>query len=188
MPTSEPRRHSAPISTPPSNLLAQMGPMERLAHLVVRRRRRVFLIWIGLTIFGMIGAGQVSKRWPGLLDPGYSAYETNQKALHTFGTGEQIPLVLVFHSNGDVTKQQGIDAAIAAAKRENPGSRVSSYYSTGSDAYVSPTATRPSPRSTRRPAGLRHQVDDAQDPRGDPQGGAARGGLPRHRHPAADRG
>jgi RND superfamily putative drug exporter len=112
--------------------------MERLAHLVVRRRRRVVLIWVGLTIFGVIGAGQVSKRWAQDFSiPGFSGYETNQKILHTFGTGEQIPLVVVFHSDGDVTKQQGIDAAIAAAKRKNPGSRVSSYYSTGSDSYVS---------------------------------------------------
>ncbi|MDX6637973.1 MAG: putative drug exporter of the superfamily [Solirubrobacterales bacterium] len=115
-----------------------MGPMERLAHLVIRRRRRIFLAWIGLTIFGMIGAGQVSNRWAQDFSiPGYSAYETNQKALKTFGTGEQMPLVLAFHSAGDITKQPGIAKAVAAAVKENPGSRASSYFSTGSDAYVS---------------------------------------------------
>jgi RND superfamily putative drug exporter len=112
--------------------------MDRLAHYVVRHRRRVILVWIGLTIFGMIGAGQVSKRWAQDFSiPGYSAYETNQRTLHAFGTGEQMPLVAVFKSNGDVTKEKGIDRAITAAAKVNPGARVSSYFSTGSDAYVS---------------------------------------------------
>ena len=47
------------------------------------------------------------------------------------------PLVAVFHSNGDVTKQAGIQKAIADAAKVNPGSRVSSYWSTDSNAYVS---------------------------------------------------
>jgi putative drug exporter of the RND superfamily len=124
-----------------------MGPMERLAHLVIRRRRRVVAIWVGLVIFGMIGAGQVSDRWAQDFSiPGYSAYETNQRALGTFGTGEQTPLVLVFHDPGanirtgtsaDPGLARGIHRAIAAAAKANPGSRSSSFFSTGSDAYVS---------------------------------------------------
>jgi len=69
--------------------------------------------------------------------PGYSAYEANQRTLKTFGTGENAPLVAVFHSSGDVTKVTAIKGAIAAAAKQNPGSRVSSYFSTGSDAYIS---------------------------------------------------
>src|SRR5207253_7420656 len=49
----------------------------------------------------------------------------------------QAPLVAVFRSSGDVTKATGIKHAIAAAAKVNPGSRVSSYWSTGSRAYVS---------------------------------------------------
>jgi putative drug exporter of the RND superfamily len=109
-----------------------------LAHLVHRRRRAVVGIWLVLTLFGAFAANQVSKRWfESFSIPGYSAYETNQTTLHTFGTGEQAPLVAVFHSSGDVTKERGIGAAVAKAQRANPGSRVSSYFSTGSDAYVS---------------------------------------------------
>jgi putative drug exporter of the RND superfamily len=115
-----------------------MGPMERLAHYVVRHRRRVFLIWVGLVVFGVIGAGQVSNRWAEDFSiPGYSAYETNQKVLHTFGTGEQPPLIAVFHSKGDITKQTGIANSIDAAAKLNPGARTSSFYSTGSNVYVS---------------------------------------------------
>src|SRR5436309_12283071 len=109
-----------------------------LAHWIAHHRRSVIALWVVLTLFGAFSAGQVSKRWfESFSIPGYSAYEANQRTLHTFGTGEQAPLVAVFHSDGDVTKVSGIDAAIAAAAKVNPGSRISSYWSTGSRAYVS---------------------------------------------------
>ena len=112
--------------------------LARLAHLIVRRRWVVIGVWIALTLFGAFSAGQVSKRWfESFSIPGYSAYEANQRTLHTFGTGENAPLVAVFHSDGDVTKATGAKAAIAAAAAVNPGSRVSSFWSTGSRAYVS---------------------------------------------------
>ncbi len=112
--------------------------LARLAHLIVRHRRAVIGVWVVLTLFGGFSAGQVSKRWfESFSIPGYSAYEANQRTLHTFGTGEQAPLVAVFHSTGDVTKATGIKNAIAAAAKVNPGSRVSSFWSTGSRAYVS---------------------------------------------------
>src|SRR6058998_4061335 len=113
-------------------MLAALG---RLIH-----RRRLFIIglWVVLVAFGGFGAQKMSKRWFQQFSiPGYSAYETNQKIVHTFGNGEAPPVVLVFHSNGDVTKQRGIQAAVLAAQRANPGSRSSSTFSTGSDAYVS---------------------------------------------------
>ena len=112
--------------------------LERLAHLIVRRRRFVIGFWIVLTIFGAYSAQRVSKRWLTQFSiPGYSAYEANQRMLHTFGNGENAPLVAVFHTSGDITKQQGVAGAIAAAQKANPGSRVGSYFSTGSRAYVS---------------------------------------------------
>jgi RND superfamily putative drug exporter len=112
--------------------------LARLAHLMVRRRRLVIVVWVLLTLFGVYSAQKVSKRWfESFSIPGYSAYEANQRTLHRFGTGEQAPLVAVFHSNGDVTKANATKA-IAAAASVNPGSRVSSYWSTGGNrAYVS---------------------------------------------------
>ena len=81
---------------------------------------------------------RVSDRWfESFSIPGYSAYETNQKVLKTFGNGEQAPFVAVFQSDGDVTKEN-LQPAIAKAAGINPGSRVSSYASTGNDMYVSP--------------------------------------------------
>jgi RND superfamily putative drug exporter len=115
-----------------------MPKLASLAHLIVRRRRAVIGVWIVLTLFGAFSAGQVSKRWfESFSIPGYSAYEANQRTLKTFGTGEQAPLVAVFHTSGDVTKATGIKKAIAAAAKVNPGSRTSSFWSTGSRAYVS---------------------------------------------------
>ncbi|TML96318.1 MAG: MMPL family transporter [Actinobacteria bacterium] len=112
--------------------------LARLAHVIVRRRRAVIGAWVVLTLFGGFSAGQVSKRWfESFSIPGYSAYEANQRTLKTFGTGEQAPLVAVFHSAGKVTDAAGIKNAIAAAAKVNEGSRVSSFWSTGSDAYVS---------------------------------------------------
>src|SRR5579884_3762452 len=112
--------------------------LARLAHHVVRHRRAVIGVWIALTLFGAYSAQRVSKRWfQSFSIPGYSAYETNQRTLKAFGSGEQAPLVAVFHSPGDVTQQKGIAKAVAAAAAVNPGSRVSSFFSTGSRAYVS---------------------------------------------------
>src|SRR3954451_6250151 len=112
--------------------------MRSLAQFVNRRSWLGIGIWLVRTAFGAYSAGQVSKRWfESFSIPGYSAYEANQRTLKTFGTGEQAPLVAVFRSSGDVTEATGIERAIAAAAHVNPGSRVSSYWSTGSGAYVS---------------------------------------------------
>jgi putative drug exporter of the RND superfamily len=112
--------------------------LERLAYFVIRRRRWIVLGWIAITLFGLFTTTRLGDRWfESFSIPGYSAYEANQRTLKTFGTGEQAPLVAVFHSTGDVTKAKGITKAIEKAAAVNPGSRTSSFFATGSDAYVS---------------------------------------------------
>src|SRR5437773_12045187 len=109
-----------------------------LGHTIHRRRKVVLVLWLALVAFGAFGAQQMSKRWFQQFSiPGYSAYETNQRVVHTFGNGAQPSVVLVFHSNGDVRKQRSIQHAVLAAERAVPGSRSSSTFSTGNDAYVS---------------------------------------------------
>ncbi len=111
--------------------------LARLAHVVHRRRKLVVGVWIVLTLFGAFSAARVSDRWfESFSIPGYSAYETNQKVLKTFGTGEQAPLVAVFKSGGDVTKEN-LKPAIAKGAAAVPGSRVSSYFDTRNSVYVS---------------------------------------------------
>src|SRR5438132_1506949 len=130
-----PQRHQPSAPTPAGKKQAVLA---RLAHLVHRRRGRVIAIWVVLTIFGVFATAKVSNRWfESFSIPGYSAYETNQKVLKTFGTGERAPFVAVFQSSGDVTKKN-LEPAIAKAASVNPGSRVSSFANTGSDMYVSP--------------------------------------------------
>jgi RND superfamily putative drug exporter len=112
--------------------------LARLAHVVARRRKLIIGIWVVLTIFGGYAAGQVSSRWyQSFSIPGKSAYEANQRSLERFGTGVRPPNLVVFHTNGDATKSAAIKAAMARAAATQPGSRTSSYFSTGNSMYVS---------------------------------------------------
>ena len=112
--------------------------LARLAHLVARHRWAVIGAWLVLTLFGGFAAGQVSKRWyQSFSIPGKSAYEASQRTLHAFGVGRRPPNVVVFHTAGDATMSDAIRAAIGRAKQANPGALTSSYFSTGSLAYVS---------------------------------------------------
>src|SRR4051812_20877806 len=111
--------------------------LTRLAHLVHRRRGRFVALWVLLTAFGVFATMRVSSRWfESFSIPGYSAYETNQKTVKTFGTGEQAPLVVVLHADGDVTKLD-LKPVIDKAAAVNPGSRVSSYFDSHNLLYVS---------------------------------------------------
>jgi putative drug exporter of the RND superfamily len=112
--------------------------LARLGHTVAHHRKLVIGIWVVLTLIGAFSAGKVSNRWyQSFSIPGYSAYEANVRTFHEFGTGQNAPLVAVFHTKGDITKDAQLKKAVAAAAAVNPGSRTSSYWSTGSRAYVS---------------------------------------------------
>jgi putative drug exporter of the RND superfamily len=94
--------------------------------------------WLVLTLFGGYAAGQVSKRWfQSFSIPGRSAYEANQRTLHTFGVGVRPPNVLVFKTSGDATKSDAIRAATERVAKADQAALTSSYYSTGSLAFVS---------------------------------------------------
>jgi RND superfamily putative drug exporter len=114
--------------------------LARLAHLTARHRFLVMGTWLVLTIFGAYSAGQVSKRWfQSFSIPGRSAYETSQRTLKTFGVGVRPPNVVVFHTSGDATRSAAIKAATerVAKASSQTGALTSSYFSTGSDAFVS---------------------------------------------------
>jgi putative drug exporter of the RND superfamily len=113
--------------------------MTRLSEFVIARRRWIFVAWVLLTVVGVYATGRLSDRWfESFSIPGYEAYEANQRALDAFGSGAQPPLVVIFHADrGDVTKAPGLGRAIERTGAAVPGSRTSSFLSTGSDAYVS---------------------------------------------------
>ena len=112
--------------------------LERLAHFVVRNRRKVIVAWLALTIFGMFAAAQMADRFlVAFGTPGYEAYEANQKLVDTFGSGEIQPYVAVLSTDGDITKVAGVEQAIVAAGAAVPGGRVSSYFDAQDPMYLS---------------------------------------------------
>jgi len=110
-----------------------------IGKIMLRHRKVVVAIWVALTIFGAFAAPRATSRFLTTFSiPGSSSYQANQQIVKTFGNGDQPPLVLVFHDpSADVTTVPGITRAIAAAEHVNPNARVSSYFTTHSDAYVS---------------------------------------------------
>jgi RND superfamily putative drug exporter len=113
--------------------------MTKLAHLIVRRRRLVIAAWFVMTLFGAFSAGQLADRWfQEFSIPGYSAYEANVRSVDALGNGRVGPFVAVQRADGDITKVAGVEEAFEQAAAVIPGSRLSSYFTTGDEAYLSP--------------------------------------------------
>jgi RND superfamily putative drug exporter len=120
---------STPTSTP---------VLTGLAHLIVRRRWIVIGVWLLLTGFGAFAAGQLSSRWyTATAIPGQPAYEASQRSLHQLGIGDRTPIVVVFHASTDISKNTGVAQSMQHAAAAVPGAFTSSYFTTGSDLYLS---------------------------------------------------
>jgi RND superfamily putative drug exporter len=116
----------------------EASALAQLARFVMRHRRLVAGLWIALTIFGAFSAAQVSKRWLEQFSiPGFSAYEANQRTLKIFGSGAQAPNIAVLRVKGDITESAAARQTLAQVSKEFPEFRTSSYFTTGSLAYVS---------------------------------------------------
>jgi RND superfamily putative drug exporter len=112
--------------------------LTRLAHVLVRFRWLVIGTWLALTVFGAFAAGQLSSRWyTATAIPGHSAYEASQRSLHELGVGDRTPTVVVFHTNGDITKSAPVEQAMRRTADTMPGAFTSSFFTTGSDIYLS---------------------------------------------------
>ena len=136
--TSRPGGELALRDRRPPASATDSGWLARLAHRIKRYRWIVIGAWIALTLLGGVAAGQLSSRWfQSTSVPGRPAYETGQQVLKVFGAGVRPPNVVVFHSSGDVTKVPAVRAAMARVTKGNPGALTSSFFSTGSLAYVS---------------------------------------------------
>ena len=112
--------------------------LERLAHTILRHRKLVVAVWVVLTAIGGFAAPHAANRLLTTFSiPSSQSYQHNQRIVETFGNGSQNPMVLVFHDPaGDVTQAPGIQGAIDAALKQNPGARISSYFNTGADSGV----------------------------------------------------
>ena len=116
--------------------------LERLAHLVIRRHKLMIAVWIVLTVFG--GTRPARSRTAGSRTSRSRATRPTRRTsacVAALGNGEQRPLVVVLEADGDVTRSPGIEEAIDAAAAANPGSRVTSFFSSGDDAYLSEDRT-----------------------------------------------
>lgn len=112
--------------------------LTRLAHVIVRHRWLVIGVWIGLTLFGVFATSQVADRWyTATAIPGEPAYEASQRSLQALGIGDKTPGVVVFHTAGDVTQSTAVRSAMQRTADSVPGAFTSSYFTTGSDLYVS---------------------------------------------------
>jgi RND superfamily putative drug exporter len=112
--------------------------LARLAHLTMRYRWPMIGLWLFLTVVGVFATGQVSSRWyTATAIPGQPAYEASQRSLQALGVGDRTPDVVVFHTDGDVTKSPAIERAMRQISDAVPGGFTSSYYSTGNLLYVS---------------------------------------------------
>ena len=112
--------------------------LTRLAHGIMRHRWLVIGTWVFLTLFGVFATGQVADRWyTATAIPGQPAYEASQRALHELGIGDRTPIVVVFHASDDITKSAAVGQAMQRATTAVPGAFTSSYFTTGSDLYLS---------------------------------------------------
>ena len=67
----------------------------------------------------------------------FIGHQANQRTLDSLGSGEIEPYIAVLKTNGDITKVAGVQQAIGRAAAASPNSRVSSYFTTRDDSYVS---------------------------------------------------
>ena len=133
--------------------------METLARATIRGRWLFVILWLLLTVAGAVAAGKLADRWFEQFSiPGYSAYEANQRTIEKFGTGRQYPLVAVFPSRTATSgRSPGSRRPSPPARAVNKGSRVSSWYKTKKDTFVS------ADRKTMFAADLPGRRDDVRD-------------------------
>ena len=113
--------------------------LARLAHVTARHRKPIIFAWIALTVFGGFAAGQVSERWlQSFSIPGYSAYEASQRTFDAVRHRRAAPERRRLPDEGRRDEERG-DSRRRWSERSkaSPGARTSSFFSTGSDAYVS---------------------------------------------------
>jgi RND superfamily putative drug exporter len=118
--------------------------MTSITRWVLRHRRVVAAVWILITLLGVAtvskSTGAFSKKFS---VPGREGFTTNARILHTYrGGGDQAPLVPVVTlpagtSVSSPAVTAGLDQIAAKLEQANPGSRIASFASTHSRAFVS---------------------------------------------------
>jgi putative drug exporter of the RND superfamily len=116
-----------------------------LTRWVLARKRLVVIGWIALTVAGIAAAGPASKALKAEFSvPDKESWKANVEIAERYGSDRNgtpplIPVVTLpqgktVESPGVAAELKGVDQRIASAL---PGSRIASYSSTGSEAFVS---------------------------------------------------
>jgi putative drug exporter of the RND superfamily len=117
--------------------------MRRLTSLATARRRVLLCVWLGLAVAGGWAASSIGDALSRSLDaPGRPAFAANRQIARHFGTGGQVPpIVLVARLRAErITSPQVVaelDEVVRRATAAAGGARAVSYASTGDDAFVS---------------------------------------------------
>jgi putative drug exporter of the RND superfamily len=119
--------------------------MASLTRWVLAHKRTVVIFWVALTLIGMVSSGSATKALKQKFSvPGKEGWVTNQQIAHHFhGTGGNsaplLPIVTLpagqpLSSPTVLAELRAVEARLASTL---PGSRIASYASTGSSAFVS---------------------------------------------------
>ncbi len=113
-----------------------------LTKWVLRHRLVVVVVWLGLTLGGVVAAGSLGGALSQRFSVPGSAVRTSAEIAHRFGSGGEVaPLVpVVTVSGGDLSRPAAARQAQAAFTRvasAEPGSRLASYATTGDRAFLS---------------------------------------------------
>ena len=99
--------------------------LSRVARLVLRHRRAIFVLWVGLFLVGGFAASRVSNRLT--LDfslPGQPGYETAQTIDRAWGNGGQTPPTLLVVTAPQQLDRARVRRAFAGLRQETPRLRV----------------------------------------------------------------
>ena len=115
--------------------------MEGLSRWVVRHRMVVSLLWLAITVVGVLVAPTVSAHLKSGVHVDSAAYAANQQIARQYGGVTSNPGILVINlPNGQTVNSAGVNARLhafdAQVAKASPGLREVSYASTGSRTLV----------------------------------------------------
>jgi len=115
--------------------------VEGLSRWVVRHRMVVSLLWLAITVVGVLVAPTVSAHLKSGVHVDSAAYTANQQIARQYGGVTSNPGILVINlPNGQTVNSAGVNARLhafdAQVAKASPGLREVSYASTGSRTLV----------------------------------------------------
>ena len=151
---------------------------ERLAHVIVRRRRATLVLFVfGLVVAGVLGAGVFSRlQASGFDDPGSDSSKAAQQLRDAFGVGDPVAALAVETRHGLDADAPQATALVDRVKAEPGVTQVLSYWTSGRNPALAGTDGRtgqvlvyaaPDATDDQRADVAEHLLDSVGGPRGD---------------------